>query len=166
MNTKEAMMVAEFLHNGQTYGDGEDFTVHFTEVFRILLDEFLVIDESILVAAILHDTIEDTVANYKLIEKYAGRRVADLVFRVTNEVGINRKDRNIKTYQKIKDDDDAVRIKLADRIANVRHSIKGSNPKFIGMYKKEYGSFRYYLYREDQDAMIQKMWECLDNLLN
>lgn len=167
---EKAKMLAEFLHNGQKYGDGEDYIVHLDEVYRVLL-EFLVTDITLLVCAWLHDIIEDTAAEYKLLNKYFGVEVADIVFNVTNESGTTRKDRNIKTYAKIATDVKSVVLKLADRIANVRRSKNNANRKFYEMYKKEYVFFRYYLYMEETrnsqyfGTSIKAMWEELDTLM-
>lgn len=157
----QARMLAEFLHNGQTYGDGEDYLKHLDDVFKIL-KEYEIADKNILASAYLHDAIEDTQANYKLIEKYFGKNIADIVYAVTNESGINRKERNSKTYQKIQNNDKAIILKLADRIANTRQSL--NNIKFFNMYKKEFEVFKYFLYNENASKETLKMWEELEKL--
>jgi (p)ppGpp synthase/HD superfamily hydrolase len=40
---------------------------HFLDVFQILHDEFNIEDQNVLIAGILHDTLEDTSATYEEI---------------------------------------------------------------------------------------------------
>jgi (p)ppGpp synthase/HD superfamily hydrolase len=56
-------------------------------------------------ACYCHDLIEDTDVSADDIEQITNKRVASIVFKVTNERGENRKVRNFKTYPKIWDDD-------------------------------------------------------------
>lgn len=156
-----AKMLAEFLHNGQTYGDGEDYTTHLQTVHNVLI-EFKCYDNNIIIGAWLHDAVEDTVASFKLIKKYFGDKVERVVYLVTNETGVNRKERNLKTYQKLKGQEDGLTLKLADRIANTRKAI--GNEKFFSMYKEEYVMFRYFLYDANHSEIIQNMWKELDKL--
>lgn len=170
-NLERAKFLVDFLHNGQKYGDGEDYIVHLEEVYKVLL-EFGITEEEVLVSAWLHDIIEDTNAEYKLILKYFGINVSDIVYSVTNENGINRQERNLKTYMKISGNIKALCVKLADRIANSRRAKNNSNTKYINMYKKEYPVFRYYLKDETScnaqnfGAAIKAMWKELDNLMD
>jgi (p)ppGpp synthase/HD superfamily hydrolase len=91
-----------------------------------------------------------------------GRRVADLVHRVTNEEGKNRRERHEKTYPKIQASDDAITLKLADRIANIEASYELNDEGKMEMYAKEYKGFRDKLYKPgSHDAM----WRHLDFLI-
>lgn len=111
----------------------------------------------------LHDAVEDTDMTVAQVELMFGKRVADLVYRVTNEQGKNRRERHEKTYPKILASDDAITLKLADRIANVEASIETSDNDKIGMYLKEYEGFRNKLHK---DGTHDAMWRHLDFLLN
>ena len=114
-------------------------------------------DDLMLVAAWLHDVIEDTGTKAKEIAEMFGEDVAELVSAVTNEPGQNRKIRAALTYPKIRANSLAVRLKLADRIANVE-----TGGKLVDMYKKEYEDFRRALYTPGQH---EDMWAHLDDLL-
>lgn len=118
----------------------------------------LTLYDCILVAAWLHDVVEDTPTKLKEIEEMFGPDVAVLVNAVTNEAGPNRKVRAALTYPKIRATPGAVALKLADRIANVEHG-----GKMVEVYRKEYEDFRRALYTP---AQYEDMWAHLDGLLD
>jgi len=138
MKTKEkALLVAERVHTGQVY-DIYPYIYHVTRVSQIA--EELGYDEIIIVAALLHDTLEDTELSYNDIRKAFGEEIAEIVYAVTDELGRNRKERKGKTYPKIRENWKAVVVKICDRIANIEHS-KDFNPELLKMYKGEHNEF-------------------------
>ena len=153
---------AEEKHKNQKYGE-YPYTKHLEDVVRVL-ESFDIKNPSILCSGWLHDTIEDTPTSYDEVAEQFTKEIADIVFAVTNEPGKNRKERNSKTYPKIKKCLKAACVKLADRIANVNESI-ANNPNLLAMYKKEYPSFKEGIKRTDNNALVTAMWEHLDNLL-
>lgn len=150
---------ASVQHADQKYGE-ESYTKHLAHVAEVLR-RFSFTSEDLQVAAWLHDTVEDTGASLTQIEMMFGRNVADIVGRVTNEPGKNRKERHAKTYPKIQASVDATTLKLADRIANVEASIETASDK-LGMYQKEHKSFRSLLYKS---GVHEGMWRHLDFLI-
>ncbi len=118
-------------------------------------------DSRLKVAALLHDVVEDTIASRRDVENAFGAWVSDIVWRLTDEEGINRKERKIKTYWKIRDSGDAVFIKLCDRWENVTRSIR-TKSKHGDMYAKEYYTFKCALWRPDE--LLQPLWQELDYL--
>ncbi|WP_163434286.1 HD domain-containing protein, partial [Escherichia coli] len=74
---KKAFIVARDAHEGQTRSSGEPYITHPVAVACILADMRL--DHQTLMAALLHDVIEDTPATFKDIETLFGSTVADLV---------------------------------------------------------------------------------------
>jgi (p)ppGpp synthase/HD superfamily hydrolase len=118
-------------------------------------------EEDLQVAAWLHDTVEDTDATITQIEMMFGRNVADIVGRVTNEQGKNRKERHAKTYPKIQASMDATTLKLADRIANVERSVEDASTQ-LQMYRKEHEAFKSLLYKP---GIHDGMWRHLDFLI-
>jgi len=145
-------------HTGQNYGSGLAYTHHLAAVEQVLR-RFNITDEAMLTAAWLHDVVEDTETKLKEVEEMFGPDVARLVHAVTNEDGPNRKTRAALTYPKIREGgENAIRLKLADRIANVE---MGGN--LVGMYKKEYEDFKRALYTTGQ---AEDMWGHLDTLLD
>lgn len=143
-----AKKFAELIHQDQRYGH-EPYLVHLQDVVDVLLIEFGVTDKDELSAAFLHDSIEDTGVKVETIADLFGARTAELVEAVSDEqinkaTGQpykNRKERKAATYPKIKSTPGATPIKLADRIANLRHAIQANNAPMFYMYKKEQPEF-------------------------
>lgn len=155
--------------NPQKY-DGKPYTAHLAEVESVLIrfgynSESSITAQNLLVAAWLHDILEDTTVTYEELMSGMGKEVADLVYAVTNESGANRKERHLKTYPKIISHPYAIILKLADRIANTEASVnlsKNGSFHFLKMYKKEYPGFRNALY---VSGVQESMWQHLDLLL-
>ncbi len=148
---------ASVKHSGQTYGSGLPYTHHLAAVEQVLR-RFNVTDEAMLTASWLHDVVEDTETKLKEIEEMFGPEVARLVHAVTNEEGANRKIRHALTYPKIREAGlYAVKLKLADRIANVE---AGGN--LVGMYRKEHEDFKRALFTPGEN---EEMWKHLESLM-
>lgn len=136
-NKQRAMMVAEKAHANQTY-DIYPYMYHIKQVVEIA--EALGYDESIIIAATLHDVLEDTSLSYNDLKKTFGREVAEIVYAVTDELGRNRSERKAKTYPKIRANWKAAVVKICDRIANMEHSV-WYNKELYAMYKNELPDF-------------------------
>jgi (p)ppGpp synthase/HD superfamily hydrolase len=157
----EARIWAAVLHAGQEYDKGEPYTVHLAEVVAVL-ERFRITDETTVIAAWLHDAVEDTGAAWEEILDRFGIGVATIVHAVTNEPGANRRERHARTYPKIRmAGSPAIAVKLADRIANWEHSLKTKDRR-ANMYCKEYPAFRSELYAPY--PVVLKMWMHLDDL--
>ena len=68
-------------HENQKRESGDPYLIHPVEVANILCD--LKLDSATITTGLLHDTIEDTDATYKIVVKEFGKEVADLVEGVT-----------------------------------------------------------------------------------
>ena len=161
MMTAKAIKFAEEKHAGQFYGT-EPYIVHCNAVAAVLI-RFGLTGETLLSAAILHDVIEDTQTNYNDIEAAFNKEVAEIVYCVTDELGRNREERKEKTYPKIRNNHNAILVKLADRIANVENAIASSNTVKLDLYKKEINRFMHALYIDrvtyvDESSTEYKMW--------
>ncbi len=175
-DTIRAQRFAELRHAGQTYADEAPYSVHLANVVAVLA-RFGITDAVSVCSAWLHDTIEDTGTSYNDIKVRFGPEVAERVFAVTSELGRNRSERNTKTYPKIVQAGlEAIRLKLADRIANVEYGMATGGKQ--DMYAKEFRGFQnalrylwpYGLVNEDGDktvahAELEPMWQYLDKLL-
>lgn len=117
------------------------------------------LDNDTYVAAWLHDILEDTNTSYEELKYLFGERIAMLVWRLTDEPGHNRKTRKLKTYWKIREDSNAVLIKLCDRWENVRNSL-ATKSKFADMYGKEYYTFKAALWNPNDQ--LDSLWNELD----
>lgn len=152
---KVAKFYATIKHAGQFYGT-VPYTHHLAAVEQVLR-RFGITDEELLVAAWLHDVVEDTGTKLKEVVEMFGTDVAQLVGAVTNEKGENRKVRAALTYPKIRSVPGATTLKLADRIANVENG-----GRLVEMYKSEHEDFRRALYTAGEN---EAMWKHLDGLL-
>lgn len=156
---KEAAYYAISLHGLQTY-DGHPYFYHLEQVVEVLR-QFCFTGDLYQICGYLHDTLEDCAISYNDIKEKFGETVADIVYCVTDELGKNRKERKRKTYPKIASNEDAVIIKLADRIANLSNS-QDTGHSMGKRYEKEYPDFRKALYSANSKA--EKMWKYLDDL--
>ncbi len=78
-------------------------------------------DENILIAAILHDVIEDTDASYEEISREFNKEIADYVVEVTDDKELPyaiRKELQVKIAPTLTVG--AKKIKIADKICNIR----------------------------------------------
>src|SRR5690349_9591730 len=112
-------------HGSQKRASGDPYFSHPVEVAGILTD--LHLDDETIATAILHDTIEDTVATAEQIEKSFGPSVARLVDGVTKlskieaQTGNERAAENLRKFLLAMSSDIRVLlVKLADRLHNMR----------------------------------------------
>jgi len=151
-------------HGGQQY-DNRPYSVHLEAVEKVVarFGHHFKGSDLILMrrCSWLHDVLEDTSVSFDQLRSVAGAVEASLVQLVTDEPGVNRKERKSKTYPKIRTSPLAIALKLADRIANVENA-RETKYSLINMYKKEHPDFRRELY---QTGMFDDMWEHLDSLL-
>ena len=124
---------AKQCHNGQNRQSGEPYITHPLAVASILADMHL--DHEGLMAALLHDVLEDTHVNKKELKRLFGKTVADLVDGVSklDEIeSTSRAERQADSFQKMtlamSKDVRVMLIKLADRLHNMR-TIKGLSPE-------------------------------------
>tara|TARA_B110000908_G_scaffold121398_1_gene142292 strand:- start:9 stop:746 length:738 start_codon:yes stop_codon:yes gene_type:complete len=136
-----AREVAKLLHKDQLYG-ARPYIEHLSEVYNIA--RRLTNNEDIWVAAWLHDALEDTKCSYYTIKEQFGEKVAELVYAVTDELGRDRQERKSNTYPKIFDNDDAITLKICDRIANFmacKTSLTEGGKEKFDMYSEEHVEF-------------------------
>ena len=157
---KRASDFAKRAHTGQEYGTGAFHEKHLARVVATLR-RFGVEDPVLLAAAWLHDAVEDTDVTDADIRREFGDEVGDLVWRLTDEAGENRKERHRLTHLKIRERPEAVRVKLADRIANVESSLE-ERTHLRGMYRAEHPAFLEHLYRPGE---WEEMWNHLNALI-
>ena len=112
-------------HGTQIRASGDPYFSHPIEVAGILTD--LKLDDQTIATAILHDTIEDTIATPEEIERLFGKDVARLVDGVTKLSKIEAQSENERAAENLRkfllalsDDIRVLLVKLADRLHNMR----------------------------------------------
>ncbi len=120
-----AFQFAEKAHTGQTRASGEDYITHPLEVAMILTETHM--DIETLVAAVLHDVVEDTQITIKEIRDEFGDNVARLVDGVTKLSRLDFKNKQEQQAESLRkmllamaEDVRVILIKLADRLHNMR----------------------------------------------
>jgi (p)ppGpp synthase/HD superfamily hydrolase len=147
---KEAKMIALRVHGNQNY-DLFPYIKHLEDVVDILMEHGYGSQEY-LVAGYLHDSLEDAAISFGDIKKLFGEEIAEIVYAVTDELGRNRKERKGKVYPKIRQNPKALIIKLADRIANIEHSLRMGSSQLKMYLIKEHDEFENALKAEKDEA--------------
>ena len=142
-----AYVYAMKAHGAQTRASGDPYFSHPLEVAAILTD--LKLDDATIVAAVLHDTIEDTDATREEIDRLFGRQIGKLVDGLTKIEKldlVSKQARQGENFRKlllaVAEDVRVLLIKLADRLHNMRtlHHVPLRNaPEFL---KKHWISMR------------------------
>ncbi len=122
---KKAYDVAKKAHEGQLRRSGEPYFQHPLHVAEILVE--LGMDTESIVAALLHDVVEDTDTTLDDIRKMFGKQVANLVDGVTKLGKVpysSREEQQAENVRKMllamSEDIRVIIIKLADRLHNMR----------------------------------------------
>jgi GTP diphosphokinase / guanosine-3',5'-bis(diphosphate) 3'-diphosphatase len=120
-----AYVYAMKAHGTQTRASGDPYFSHPLEVAAILTD--LKLDDATIVAALLHDTIEDTEATRAEIDQVFGPEIGALVEGLTKLKRLELVSREAKQAENLRklllaiaDDVRVLLIKLADRLHNMR----------------------------------------------
>ena len=120
-----AFQYADNAHSGQLRKDGSPFVTHPLAVAEIVAE--LELDTDSIIAALLHDCIEDTGSTHEEIAKLFGPAVADLVEGVTKLTRVqytSKEEEQMENLRKMlmamAKDIRVILIKLADRTHNMR----------------------------------------------
>ncbi|WP_448031467.1 RelA/SpoT family protein [Bradyrhizobium liaoningense] len=129
-NTNEDLLNRAYVyamkaHGSQTRASGDPYFSHPLEVAAILTD--LKLDDATIVAALLHDTIEDTEATRAEIDQIFGPEIGALVEGLTKLKRLELVSREAKQAENLRklllaiaDDVRVLLVKLADRLHNMR----------------------------------------------
>jgi len=120
-----AYVYAMKAHGTQIRASGDPYFSHPLEVAAILTD--LKLDDATIVAALLHDTIEDTAATKAEIDEKFGHEIGALVDGLTKLKKLDLVTREAKQAENLRklllaiaDDVRVLLVKLADRLHNMR----------------------------------------------
>ncbi len=101
--------------------DEQPYINHPLEVLNLLLNVGKIEDYNVLIAAILHDTIEDTETTKEEITELFGANVCEMVLEVTDDKSLPKAERKQLQIEHAPHlSDGAKYIKLADKISNIR----------------------------------------------
>ena len=122
---EKAYQIANSAHEGQKRLSGEPYIMHPLSVAIILAS--LGMDQASVIAALLHDTVEDTTLTRDEVKKQFGETIADLVDGVTKIGKVPLQTREEQQAENIRKmliamsrDIRVIIIKLADRLHNMR----------------------------------------------
>ena len=113
-------------HKGQKRkgANAEPYINHPLEVVKILADVGRVSDLDILIAALLHDTVEDTETTAEEITEYFGEIVCGYVLEVTDDKTLPKAERKqLQVDHAPHLSSGAKQIKLADKISNIEDMV-------------------------------------------
>ncbi|MGD2120284.1 MAG: bifunctional (p)ppGpp synthetase/guanosine-3',5'-bis(diphosphate) 3'-pyrophosphohydrolase [Gemmatimonadota bacterium] len=122
---RQAFEMASEAHAGQKRASGEEYVTHVVEVATLLAQFKL--DTASLVAALIHDVVEDTSLTLTDVEEEFGYEVGQIVDGVTKIGRVefrSHTEQQVENYRKLllsmAQDARVILIKLADRLHNMR----------------------------------------------
>lgn len=118
-----ALAFAADKHKNQRRKDAEasPYINHPIALANLLLNEAGVEDQRVLIAAVLHDTIEDTDTTEQELVRHFGKDVADIVLEVTDDKSLPKAERKrLQIEHAAHISRRAKLVKLADKICNLR----------------------------------------------
>ncbi len=122
---KRAFFLAKEAHEGVRRRSGEPYLLHPIAVAKIVVDEIGLGVKSV-VAALLHDVVEDTEYTVEDMERIFGPKIASMVDGLTKMSGVFNADTSEqaeyfrKVLLTLSDDVRVILIKIADRLHNMR----------------------------------------------
>lgn len=133
---KKAFFLAKEAHKGVLRRDGDPYILHPLSVAKIVVEEIGLGVKSV-VAALLHDVVEDTAYTVEEIETIFGEKIAYMVDGLTKMAGVVNKDTSKqaayfrKVLLTLSDDVRVILIKIADRLHNMRTMVSMPRDKQI-----------------------------------
>jgi guanosine-3',5'-bis(diphosphate) 3'-pyrophosphohydrolase len=134
-----AIAFAAYKHRDQRRKDlvASPYINHPIALANVLANEAGIDDERILIAAILHDTVEDTETTEQELIRDFGKEVADIVIEVTDDKSLSKTERKqLQVEHAATISRRAKVVKLADKICNLR-DIANSPPADWAIERKQ-----------------------------
>jgi len=112
---------------------------HLIAAASVLAEEGEVADEELLLAAILHDSVEDTETSFVEIEEQFGKSVAGIVREVTDDKTLPKAERKrLQEEHSPQASSQAKQLKIADKICNIRDIVHNPPANWPIERKQEY----------------------------
>jgi len=157
----EARAFAVAAHGDQRYGE-RPYVAHLDAVAE-LVRPFGSEAERI---AYLHDVVEDTPVTLDDLRRQFGAALADHVALLTDEPACDRAARKARAHAKLAAASPelslALVVKAADRLANLRESVRVANEKKLETYRREHPEFRAAAFRP---GLCDEFWREIDELI-
>ena len=164
---ERAVRYADEKHRDQKRKDGSPYIIHPLAVAEIVAE--IGLDTDAIVAALLHDCIEDTSASFDEISRLFGRTVAELVEGVTKLTRVEfstREEQQVENLRKMfmamSKDIRVVLIKICDRLHNQRTMEYQTKPKQVS---KSMETMDIYAPLAHRLGMQKIKWELEDSAL-
>ncbi len=120
-----AYFAAEKHRDQRRKSDDSPYINHPLGVADILWHVGTVIDQNVLAAAILHDTVEDTNTTLDEIARIFGPHVSHIVAEVTDNKKLPKHERKMQQIYRASDlSEEATLVKLADKLYNLRDLLR------------------------------------------
>lgn len=120
-------------------GDAEPYINHPLEVANLIASVGKIEDYEILMAAVLHDTVEDTETTAEELTELFGENVCKMVLEVTDDKSLPKKERKLLQIEHAPHlSFGAKHVKLADKISNVTDVLKNPPDGWSEERKTEY----------------------------
>ena len=137
----EALAFAAHKHRNQRRKDADSspYVNHPIALARVLAVEGGIEDVTVLCAAVLHDTIEDTQTNADELTALFGPEVTSVVLEVTDDKTLPKAERKrLQVEHAPHVSERAKLVKLADKICNLRDILASPPADWAAKRKKEY----------------------------
>jgi (p)ppGpp synthase/HD superfamily hydrolase len=119
--------------------NGEPYFNHLLEVAELIAASSPHLDVELVMAAFLHDTVEDTGVTLQELEQRFGKDVADLVAEVTDDKSLPKEIRKqLQVEHTPEKSSRAQTLKLADKISNLRAIISSPPVGWSRERKQQY----------------------------
>ena len=127
------------VHQRRKGADQEPYINHLLEVASLVTQATDGNDPNVVVAALLHDAIEDQGVTAETIASEFGKHVADIVMEVTDDKSLPKAERKrLQVEHAPKESREAKLIKLADKTSNLRAVANSPAPDWSGERRLEY----------------------------
>ena len=118
---------------------GEPYINHLIEVAELIVSNSDLLDVNLVMAAFLHDVVEDTAVTPQELEQRFGHDVLSLVMEVTDDKSLPKEMRKAKQIENAHQQSPRAQIlKLADKISNLRALLSSPPANWSVQRKLEY----------------------------
>lgn len=137
----EALAFAAHKHRNQRRKDADasPYINHPIALAHVLASEGGISDTRTLIAAVLHDTVEDTETSCEELRERFGRKIADVVAEVTDDKTLPKAERKrLQIEHAPHMSKRAALVKLADKTCNLRDVVHASPAGWSLQRRREY----------------------------